>query len=305
MRKLKVIVFEGVQNLPIFAAQEEGYFAGEDIDLDLTFTPNSWTLRNGLAVGEYDIAHTAVDNAIAMVELDGHDVNVVMGGDNGFNCLFWQPDIRSFEDLRGRTVLVDAPNTAFALILYRIMEKNGLDRGDYVVESVGATPLRLERLKADRTASAAILNLPYLVQGKRAGLQLVCKATDEIGPYLSTAAFAMREWSRANPDVLTAYIRAYVKGLRWSLDPAHSEKAVAILARRLNLSAEVANECYAIAVAGQDGLTPDAHIDLAGLHNVLALRAHVEGQWDGEAPDAGKYIEAQYHTAALAALGPA
>ena len=69
MTELKVIVFEGVQNLPLFAALANGLFAGQGLDIDLTFTPDSGTLRNGLADGRFDIAHTAVDNAIAMVEL--------------------------------------------------------------------------------------------------------------------------------------------------------------------------------------------------------------------------------------------
>ena len=63
MKKLKVIVFEGVQNLPIFAAQAQGYFEQESLNIELTFTPNSWTLRDGLQAGLFDIAHTAVDNA--------------------------------------------------------------------------------------------------------------------------------------------------------------------------------------------------------------------------------------------------
>ena len=80
MKNLKVIVFEGVQNLPIFAAQAQGYFRNENLAIDLTFTPNSWTLRDGLKDGLYDIAHTAVDNAVAMVDTANADVAVFMGG---------------------------------------------------------------------------------------------------------------------------------------------------------------------------------------------------------------------------------
>jgi ABC-type nitrate/sulfonate/bicarbonate transport system substrate-binding protein len=105
---LRVIVFEGVQNLALYAAQAQGCFAAHGLDVQLSFTPNSWTLRDSLQQGSYDIAHTAVDNAIAMVELAGADVAVVMGGDNGFNGVYVQPDIADIAALRGRTVLVDA-----------------------------------------------------------------------------------------------------------------------------------------------------------------------------------------------------
>jgi ABC-type nitrate/sulfonate/bicarbonate transport system substrate-binding protein len=63
--KLALIVFPGIPNLPIFAAQAQGFFAKRGLDVDLKFTPNSEELRNGLAEGRYQIAHSAIDNAFA------------------------------------------------------------------------------------------------------------------------------------------------------------------------------------------------------------------------------------------------
>src|ERR1700688_2855680 len=60
--KLTVIVFPGVQNLPMFAAQAKGFYAKRGLNVDLKFTPNSDELRNGLAEGRYQIAHSAIDN---------------------------------------------------------------------------------------------------------------------------------------------------------------------------------------------------------------------------------------------------
>src|SRR6476661_7445562 len=56
--KLAVIVFPGVQNLPMFAAQAKGFLAKRGLAVDLKFTPNSDELRNGLAEGRYQIAHS-------------------------------------------------------------------------------------------------------------------------------------------------------------------------------------------------------------------------------------------------------
>src|SRR5262245_64366421 len=63
--RLTVIVFPGVQNLPMFAAQAKGFYAKRGLAVDLKFTPNSDELRNGLAEGRYQIAHSAVGTAIA------------------------------------------------------------------------------------------------------------------------------------------------------------------------------------------------------------------------------------------------
>src|SRR5471032_167631 len=85
--KLTVIVFPGVQNLPMFAAQAKGLYAKRGLNVDLKFTPNSDELRNGLAEGRYQIAHSAVDNAFALKDKANVDIAVVIGGDNSFNHL--------------------------------------------------------------------------------------------------------------------------------------------------------------------------------------------------------------------------
>lgn len=298
-QKARVVVFEGVQNLPIFVAQERGAFAARGIDLELTFTPNSWTLRDGLAAGTYDIAHTAVDNAIAMAELAGKDIAIVMGGDSGWNAVLAQPEIGSIGALRGRKVLVDAPNTAFALVMYRILALHGMQRGDYQGESIGATPFRLKAMREDRGAAATIMNLPFRVLAGRAGLRNLGEATSFIGPYLATAGFVMRAWGRANADFLVRYIQAYVEGLRYAL--ANPEYAIGILSEKLKIEASVARDAHAIATA-PGGFAKDAALDRAGLENVLKLRAEVEGQWGGVPPAPDKYLELSCYAEALKGL---
>jgi len=65
--KLRVKVFPGAQNLPLFAGIAKGFFAKRGITVDLLSTANSTELRDGLANGDIEVAHAAVDNAVAMV----------------------------------------------------------------------------------------------------------------------------------------------------------------------------------------------------------------------------------------------
>ena len=106
--QLKVMVFPGLSNLPIFAAQHKDLFAKQGLAIELLNTPNSDVLRDGLAKGDHQIAHAAVDNAVAMVELAKAEVVIVTGGDNGFNRIFVQPEINAYAELRGKTVVVDS-----------------------------------------------------------------------------------------------------------------------------------------------------------------------------------------------------
>jgi ABC-type nitrate/sulfonate/bicarbonate transport system substrate-binding protein len=151
--RLAVIVFPGVPNLPIFVGQAKGFFAKRGLDIDVKFTPNSEELRSGLAEGRYQVAHSAVDNAFAMKDKANVDIAVVGGGDNSFNHLIAQPEIMSLADIRGKTVLVDAVNTAYAFQLYEILRQNGLNKGDYQVNPIGGTTMRLEGMLKDKAWS--------------------------------------------------------------------------------------------------------------------------------------------------------
>ncbi len=64
---------------------------------------------------------------------EGAEIIAVAHTDSGIILpLFVRPEIRSWDDLRGRRLAADAVDTAFALVLRRILLEHGLDldRGD-------------------------------------------------------------------------------------------------------------------------------------------------------------------------------
>ncbi len=299
---LRVITFAGIQNLAIYVAQAHGFFAKRGLTVDLQFTPNSQVLREGLAKGTYDIAHAAVDNAVAMVELAGADVVAVMGGDNGFNQLHVEPDIRSYEDLRGKTVIVDAPNTAYALILYKMLRLHGLQKGDYAVKPIGGTAFRLEAMRKDRLYKASMLELQYSLLAEQEGLPSLGTAVQAIGPYQASSGLVMRAWAKANANALIRYIQAYVEGRRWAMNPANKAETVGLMVDRLKLSPELAGQLYALVTDPVNGFAKDAKFDLDGFKNVLKLRAEIEGQWGGTPPPPERYLDLTYYERALGGL---
>src|SRR5260370_40818316 len=74
MKPLKVIVFQGVQNLPNMAAQAQGFFTQRGLKVETIFTKGSDQMRDGLGRGDYDIAHGAGGNAVAIGEIASQDV---------------------------------------------------------------------------------------------------------------------------------------------------------------------------------------------------------------------------------------
>ncbi len=299
---VRVNSFPNAKALPLHAGMAKGIFARRDLALQLSFTENSTKQRDGLAAGEFDIVHSAVDNAVALVELAKKDVVIVTGGDSGMNEFFVQADVRSFADLRGRKLVVDAPNTAYAIQAKKILQKHGLKDGtDYAVVPVGRGELRLKAMAENRDYAAAILNLPFTIQAEQLGMKSLGNTVDILGPYQANGAFALRAWVESNGPLLERYIAAYVESLRWVRRPENQAESTAILMDKLKVSREVAERTYRLLVDPARGFTPDARFDMEGFRNLLALRAEIEG--GGTPPHAEKYLDLSYYRRAIGALG--
>ena len=298
---VRVNSFPNAKALPLHAGVAKGIFARRDLALQLSFTENSTKQREGLAAGEFDIVHSAVDNAVAMVEAAKKDVVIVTGGDSGMNEFFVQGYVRSFADLRGRKLVVDAPNTAYAIQAKKILLWHGLkDGADYTVVPVGRGELRLKAMAENKDYAAAVLNLPFTIQAEQLGMKSLGNTVDILGPYQANGAFALRAWVASNGPLLERYIAAYIESLRWVRRPENQAECVAILTDKLKINRDVAERSYRLLVDPTRGFTPDAAFDSEGFRNLLALRAEIEG--GGVPPPAEKYVDLSYYRRAIGLL---
>jgi ABC-type nitrate/sulfonate/bicarbonate transport system substrate-binding protein len=303
--QLRVNAFPNAKALPLHAGIAKGIFARHGLALELQLTENSKSQREGLAAGKFEIAQAALDNAVAMIEVAKHDVVILSGGDSGMNEFIVQPEIASFADLKGRTVIVDAPDTAYALQAKKILLKAGLREGaDYTIKPVGAVVYRYKALVEDKSNAAGVLNLPFNIQAEENGLKSLGRIIDMLGPYQAAGAFTMRTWARDHSATLERYLAAYVEALRFVRDPAHKAETLALLRDKLKLSEATAERTYAQLVDPGFGFTPDAKFDTVGFRNMLDLRAEVERKPGAAAPSPEKYVDLGYYERAIKSLGP-
>jgi ABC-type nitrate/sulfonate/bicarbonate transport system substrate-binding protein len=294
---LHVNTFPTARSLPFYVAADRGFFARRGLRVELEFTESSERQRQGLAGGTVDIVHSAIDNAVAMIDVAKVDVVIVSGGDSGTNEFYVQDTIKDFADIRGKAIVVDATNTAYALQAKKILSLRGLKDGvDYSLNPVGNGQRRLKALFDDNNNAGAILNLPYSLQAAAKGLKSLGRTTDMLGPYQAGGAYVRRAWARDNAATLDNYLAAFVEALRWSLDPKNYAEAAAILVDKLKLPQDVAEKSLVLMAEPGFGFARDAAFDMPGFKNVLALRAEVEG---GTPSDPQRYIDLSYYDRAM------
>jgi ABC-type nitrate/sulfonate/bicarbonate transport system substrate-binding protein len=302
-QKIKVLTLLG-RPLPLVVADKQGLFAKYRIEVETEDLPSSNLLRTSLAAGKGDLAYLAVDNAVAMVELAHEDVIIVMGGEGSQNELIVQPEIKSIKDLRGKSLIADAPNTAYALQLKKILLLSGMEAGkDYEMRAFGATPARLLAMREHKEVVAgSMLGPPSSIVAKHEGFVSLGSVQELIGPYQAAGYFAERQWAQQHRGALASYLAAIIAAQRWLMAPANKQQVIELMIEESHLAPDVAAENYDAVMTKPGGFARDARFDLEGFKNVLKLRAEIEGSWGGHPPAPQKYYDASYYLEALAKL---
>jgi ABC-type nitrate/sulfonate/bicarbonate transport system substrate-binding protein len=284
MNQLQICTFKGLQNLPLYIARQQGYFATQGLDIEITYTAGSLPQLAGLAGGAYQLIQTAPDNVInvdnnpAAFGLDpaaAPHILMLLGGSVGPLSVYAQPAITAVDHLRGTVLGVDNPTSGFALVLRDMLARNGLMlERDYSLTVSGGTSNRLDALKSG-SVTATILYPPFDAQATQASFTRLATSTDYYPAYASLATAGLQSWIEQHTGEVTSYISAYLQALHWIYNPTHANEVQRVIVSEptLNLDATIAPGAYAAFVNPQTGFGINAMLDDAGLQQVIELRA--------------------------------
>ncbi len=285
---LHVCAFKGLQNLPLYVAQRNGYFADQGLSVTVSYTAGSAAQLAGLARGEYQLIQTAPDNVInfdtnpaafGVAPADAPHALMLLGGSNGPLSVYARPGVASADSLRGASLGVDNPTSGFALVLRDLLLRLGLRLGDdYQFTVAGSTNLRLAALlRGD--VMATILYPPFDQLAAAQSCHRLATSTETYPAYASLATAGLQTWVAANGASVTRYLGAILHALRWLHDPANAAATLAILRDEPNLAldGEAAQLAYTAFTSPQDGFGRTAALDEAGLQQVILIREALGG----------------------------
>jgi ABC-type nitrate/sulfonate/bicarbonate transport system substrate-binding protein len=300
--------FPGPSSLPIWVANELGFFKDPDLFVNVTPTRGSAYQIQHTVAGDFQIASTAIDNVVAyqegqgVIELDREpDLFVFMGNRKHVVLdLIVTSEIQSYEDLRGKNLAVDALSTGYAFVLYHMLEINGLPPGSYNLTPVGGTGERLQSMLDGRFVGA-LLNPPFSNRASDAGLRLLDTGGKALDSYQGNSLAASRAWATENHDVLVSFIRGFLRGLAWIRRSENLSAAADILVSQTkDLQAdEAAGQIKGL--LGANGFADQAALDIEGVKTVLDLRGKY-GEPRKQLDDPYKYIDLAFYQEALASL---
>jgi ABC-type nitrate/sulfonate/bicarbonate transport system substrate-binding protein len=251
----------------LIVARARGIFAANGLDVEVMTTPNSSDQMRGLGKGSWPIVSTAFDNVLGWSGREGAEIVAVTQVAQGITLpIYVRPEIKSWAELVGKPLAVDAVDTAYALVLRRVLLAHGLEmsRGDYQLVPKGATGHRLESMIQGETF-AGVLNAPWDAKAAAAGMVRFADHREVLPDYPGGVYAVSRTWAAAHRDVLCKFLRVWNQALHWARDAKNREDAIKLLSRE-----EKTDEKGAARKLAQ--LPSSGRLNLPGLQCVLDLR---------------------------------
>jgi NitT/TauT family transport system substrate-binding protein len=255
--------------MPLWLAQEQGFFAKYGIDVEPVFIRGAPTLVAGLAAGSLHIGRTGGSAMLAAVAA-GHDFKVVAA----FNTrntydLVVRPNIKRAEDLRGKTFGITSIGGTSWMGVILWLEHLGLDeKHDNIrFQVIGDQAVQVQCIESGLCDAIAVDGV-YTKQAKSRGMSVMGEYTQLKSLLIGQSMVVPSTMLQQRADVAEAYLKGEIEALVFSLAPKNKPVVLKTLSKWLKVDASGAEDAYLDLVRGVDR-KPFASLE--GLRNAQRL----------------------------------
>jgi ABC-type nitrate/sulfonate/bicarbonate transport system substrate-binding protein len=229
---------------PELIALDKGFFAAEDLQVDLVYIQSSAALVQQIAAGSLGIGiQTGLADPLRAVGMGAPIAVVRIDVQAPPYDLVAKPGIASMKDLKGKVISLGGPKDITRIYVDRMLEPSGVKDGDFDMVFAGATTARASALLAG-AVDAAILLPPFDFQAVAKGFKSLGLTVDYVkdlpfsGPAVNVA------WANANKATLEKLLRAENKAIAWFEDEQNRAEALRILKTASSLSEDDVAKAY-------------------------------------------------------------
>jgi ABC-type nitrate/sulfonate/bicarbonate transport system substrate-binding protein len=283
-------------NMPLWAAQQHGFFADEGLDVVGTIFGNESQVPP-LLDGRFQVFIGSPELAIQN-QAEGGPLRIVAGNAGKLvHSLIARAPFRRVEDLRGRMIGIFTDKEGTFFHVKAMLAAHGLNYpGDYEVKHTGGVPPRHKALLAGEI-DAGLQSVPWNYLAEEAGMNNLGDVIKYVPDWQFVSVNVNSRWAEANRDVLARFLRAILRGTEWLY--ANRAAASAIAVRELPAPLHHAERAWDF-FTGTNALTRDVSVNLNGLTQVIATLKAVGLLSPKASSDPAFYIDDAYLQAARA-----
>jgi ABC-type nitrate/sulfonate/bicarbonate transport system substrate-binding protein len=257
---------------PLWIAVEEHVGAKHGFDLRAIYAGRVRP-QQLLATGEVPVVLATATGAITSHILGVKDQVVVATITNKVGTsIFAKPDIKTVEDLKGKTIATGRPGAFLdAMVRYVLRSKFGLvpDRDVKLLPS-GEPSLSLQALERG-VVDAAAMSTPYVFIARKAGLRELANF-DKLGvEYPYTSVMVLRQTVAKNPELVERFLKCIVESIY--IFKTNKPKTLAVFKRYMKgADDDILEETYKSTRATlEDAPHPSLHV-VKGALDMLSLQ---------------------------------
>lgn len=234
----------GPTHWPIHIGLKKGYYAAENIKLDLVFIQSSGAVMQQLAAGSLDAALSAgLTDPINAIDKGGPIALVRLEMQLNPYAVNAKTQHKKFEDLKGKTVMVDGPKGITRMYFGRMAEAHKLKLSDFDFVYTGATAARFQALQTG-AIDATILLPPFSFSADAAGFSNLGLMADFVKDLPFTGAAVNKNWAAKNPDLARRLLAVHNKSVAWFLDKSNRQEAIDIMVEASKLRPDVITQTF-------------------------------------------------------------
>jgi NitT/TauT family transport system substrate-binding protein len=235
---------------PVLVAMDKGFFAAEDLQIDVVYVQSSAALVQQTTAGSLPVSiSTGLADPLRAVGM-GAPISVVrIDVQAPPYDLVAKPAITGIAELKGKLISLGGPKDITRIYVERMLGPNGVKPGEFDMVFAGATAARASALIAG-AVDAAILLPAFNFQAEAKGFRSLGLAVDYVKDLPFSGTAVNNAWASGHKATLDKMLRAVNNGVVWFEDEKNHAEAVQILKRASNLPQDDIEKAYAFFRSG-------------------------------------------------------
>jgi NitT/TauT family transport system substrate-binding protein len=264
-------------SVPFWVAKDAGLFRKHGLNLDMIFINGSTRGIQSLIAGDLNFTG-AVGTSAINGRLAGGDIFIINSLVNTLPYyLIGKPEIRSVEDLRGKSAAVHVPGTSADFALRLALRQFNIPYESIRAVSVGGSPARIAAVMSGQV-DFTVVTEPGKIKGEKAGLKTIMDMAKLDIPFQFTCSVTTGSMIREKPEAVRAFVRAMAEAVHYYKN--NKENVIRIMGKYTRgQSRPVLEGAY---TAYDELLVEDTYPTLDGLKHTLEVQA----MWDPKAAQA-------------------
>jgi NitT/TauT family transport system substrate-binding protein len=214
----------------LYIARSKGFFKEHGLEIDLVGAQSTAAAMQQVVGGSGQIGAGGLTEPIYAIDKGAKLALLRIEQGVPPYTLWAKPNVKTFNDLRGKTVILGGAKDITRIYFERMVKPNGLKRGDYDEIYAGTTPARYAALSSGGV-DAAILLPPFSFRAQGQGYSLVGRLSDYVKDLPFTGFAVNPDWALANKQIVIGFLRGYQRANEWFYALGNRDEAVQIFVK--------------------------------------------------------------------------